>query len=93
MKILITGASGFIGRQLVALLAPMHQLTLLTRSPEQTRKVLGAEHQYLASLDQLDDLNTIDAVVNLAGEPIVAKRWSKTKNNLSAVAAGIQLLG
>ena len=82
MKILITGASGFIGRQLVALLAPMHQLTLLTRSPEQTRKVLGAEHQYLASLDQLDDLNTIDAVVNLAGEPFVAKRWSKNQKQL-----------
>lgn len=82
MKILITGASGFIGRQLVALLAPMHQLTLLTRSPEQARKILGTEHQYLASLEQLDDLNAIDAVVNLAGEPIVAKRWSKAQKQL-----------
>ncbi|MBW3532032.1 MULTISPECIES: TIGR01777 family oxidoreductase [unclassified Shewanella] len=79
MNILITGASGFIGRQLVERLAPYHQLTLLTRSVQQTQKVLGSQHHYLESLDALSDLNHIDAIVNLAGEPIVAKRWSKNQ--------------
>ncbi|MGL5048598.1 MAG: TIGR01777 family oxidoreductase [Shewanella sp.] len=76
MNILITGASGFIGRQLVDRLAPYHQLTLLTRSVQQTQQTLGHQHHYLSTLDNLSDLNHIDAVVNLAGEPIVAKRWS-----------------
>ncbi|EGT3626380.1 TIGR01777 family protein [Morganella morganii] len=79
MNILITGASGFIGRQLVERLAPHHQLTLLTRSVQQTQRILGNQHHYLESLDALSDLNHIDAIVNLAGEPIVAKRWSKNQ--------------
>ncbi|MGI1945174.1 TIGR01777 family oxidoreductase [Shewanella glacialipiscicola] len=79
MNILITGASGFIGRQLVERLAPHHQLTLVTRSVSQTQKVLGHQHHYLTSLDELSHLNHIDAIVNLAGEPIVAKRWSKAQ--------------
>lgn len=79
MNILITGASGFIGRQLVERLAPHHQLTLLTRSVQPTQRILGNQHHYLESLDALSDLNHIDAIVNLAGEPIVAKRWSKNQ--------------
>ncbi|MGL5392812.1 MAG: TIGR01777 family oxidoreductase, partial [Shewanella sp.] len=31
---------------------------------------------------EIDDLNHIDAIVNLAGEPIVAKRWSKQQKQL-----------
>ncbi len=79
MKVLITGASGFIGQQLVELLGQQHELILLTRHPGQTRQRLGGQHQYLASLDELEDLNHIDAVINLAGEPIVAKRWTDTQ--------------
>ncbi|MCP3127503.1 TIGR01777 family oxidoreductase [Shewanella sp. KJ2020] len=82
MNILITGASGFIGSQLVNLLAGEHQLTILSRHPATTRQSLGANHQYLTSLNDIDDLNHFDAVVNLAGEPIVAKRWSKRQKQV-----------
>lgn len=82
MNILITGASGFIGQPLVALLAPHNQLTLLSRSVPQTKRALGNQHNYISSLDELDNLDHIDAVVNLAGEPIVAKRWSKSQKQL-----------
>ncbi|MCL1051439.1 TIGR01777 family oxidoreductase [Shewanella abyssi] len=78
MNILITGASGFIGTQLVKRLSH-HQLTLLTRHPEHTAKHLGAHHHYLCSLDGLTNLDSFDAVINLAGEPIAAKRWSKAQ--------------
>lgn len=82
MNILITGASGFIGSKLVNLLAGEHQLTILSRHPSTTRQSLGANHQYLTSLNDIDDLNHFDAVVNLAGEPIVAKRWSKRQKQV-----------
>ena len=75
MNILLTGASGFIGTQLVDALK-QHQLTILTRSPERSAEKLGQQHQYLASLDGLNDLNDFDVIINLAGEPIAGKRWS-----------------
>lgn len=79
MNILITGASGFVGSQLVNLLSPDHQLTLLTRSPENAAAKLGAAHRYLADLDNLANLDSFDAVINLAGEPIAGKRWSSNQ--------------
>ncbi|MEZ9139868.1 MULTISPECIES: TIGR01777 family oxidoreductase [unclassified Shewanella] len=77
MKILITGATGFVGKQLVALLSQQsHQLTIVTRNITQATQTLGAEHQYLDDLNQLKNLNDFDSVINLAGEPIVGKRWN-----------------
>ncbi|MGS0680863.1 TIGR01777 family oxidoreductase [Shewanella sp. 125m-7] len=76
MNILMTGASGFIGTQLVNALAPQHQLSLLSRDPQRSAIKLGAQHHYLSSLNELDNLNQFDAVINLAGEPIATKRWS-----------------
>jgi uncharacterized protein (TIGR01777 family) len=75
MNILITGASGFIGKALVKSLKN-HQLTLLTRNKHKAAKVLGNGHSYLENLNDLTHLDGFDAVINLAGEPIVAKRWS-----------------
>lgn len=75
MNILITGASGFVGTRLTQLLSH-HQLTLLTRHPEHAAERLGAHHHYLSSLDGLANLDSFDAVINLAGEPIAGKRWS-----------------
>lgn len=82
MKILITGATGFIGKQLVRALSHENKLTILTRSPAKAHHQLGAEHQYLANLTSLSDLNEFDAVVNLAGEPIAGKRWSERQRKL-----------
>lgn len=76
MKILITGATGFVGSTLVSLLEIDHELLIVSRNPANARQQLGSQHQYLASLEQLHHLDDIDAVINLAGEPIVAKRWS-----------------
>ena len=70
MNILITGASGFIGRQLLAQLQ-QHQLWCLvrgaTRLPSPARSVTRVE--------QVDQ--SIDMVINLAGENIGAKRWTR----------------
>ena len=76
MKILITGASGFVGHQVVRALENHHELCILSRHPAKTRERLGTQHQYRANLDDMTNLDDFDAVVNLAGEPIANKRWS-----------------
>ncbi len=79
MRILVTGGTGFIGKQLLKALHP-HQITLLTRSSAMAKKKLAFidenQIQIISSLDQLANLNSFDAVINLAGEPIANKRWS-----------------
>ena len=76
MNILITGATGFVGKHLVANLM-QHKLTILSRNVDNAIKVLGKQHVFIEDLSQLNNLDEFDAVINLAGEPIVAKRWTK----------------
>ncbi|RKF17501.1 TIGR01777 family protein [Alginatibacterium sediminis] len=75
MRILITGASGFIGQSLCKYWH-QHELTLLSRNVTRAQNLLGEQHQYIESLSQLDNLNDFDAIVNLAGEAIADKPWS-----------------
>ncbi len=77
MHILLTGGTGFIGKRLVAHLKNKHQLTVLSRQPAHAVQRLGFDLEFIDRLDSLDDLNEFDAVINLAGEPIAAGRWSK----------------
>lgn len=76
MKILITGGTGFIGKQLVDALAQGNELTLLTRSAGKAHLELGSDHKLLGNLGALSSLDGFDAVINLAGEPIADKRWT-----------------
>lgn len=73
MRILITGGSGFIGQALCAQLQRVgHRLTVWSRHPRQTAPRLPGVHV----IEDLAEANEIEAVVNLAGAPIVARRWS-----------------
>lgn len=73
MNILITGGSGFIGSVLCSrLLHDKHNVVILTRIPEAIKLPLKG----ISELEQLEDDVVFDVVVNLAGEPIVDKRWS-----------------
>jgi uncharacterized protein len=84
MRILITGGTGLIARHLCrALLAQGHLLTVLSRRPETVAVKCGAAVQPMASLDEWRPDRTFDAVINLAGEPIVDAYWSaKRKQSL-----------
>lgn len=76
MNILITGGTGFIGSNLCArLLQRKYHLTVLTRNPEKIKGNIKA----ITELDQIKDQVNFDIVINLAGEPIADKRWSKTQ--------------
>lgn len=79
MRVLITGGSGFIGQALTkALLARKDQVVILSRSPERVESQPGL--QAVARLEQIE--GPVDAVVNLAGAPIVDRRWSDKRKQL-----------
>lgn len=77
MHILVTGGSGFIGRVLCQrLLEQGHQLTLLSRSPAKTQALFGQAVGVIGNLQQLPLESRFQAVINLAGEPIMDARWT-----------------
>ena len=81
MKILITGGTGFVGRQLVTLLSTQHKITVLSRNEKKAISVLGEIPRIITTLDEFDNLDHFDVVINLAGEPIAEKRWTEEQKN------------
>lgn len=78
MNILVTGGTGLIGSSLIPkLLTQGASVVVLTRNVPEAENVLGSGVEYLSSLDSVQNLDDFDAVINLAGEPIVNKRWSE----------------
>jgi uncharacterized protein len=75
MRILLTGGTGLIGSGLVKHWLKQHQLLVLSRTPEKVMACFGSSVSAIAHLSDVD-FNTLDAVINLAGEPIVGKRWT-----------------
>ena len=76
MKILITGGTGLIGKKLcTALLQQGHELTILTRRPA----VVSKQYKAIVSLSEWQPEIIYDAVINLAGEPIVDKSWTEKR--------------
>jgi len=74
MNILVTGGTGFIGKALCArLLREGHEVAVLSRQPESVLPPLRP----IATMDALSDSDSFDIVINLAGEPIANKRWSR----------------
>ncbi len=83
MKILITGASGFVGSALTCkLLSLGHEVNILTRNKDhlpslfQTDKVKAFTWSNNLVKPPVEAIEGIDGVINLMGENIAAKRWS-----------------
>jgi hypothetical protein len=77
--VLVTGATGFIGSRLVAGLSGAgHQVIALVRDPAKA-DMLPPPITLITSLDQLPADTRIDAIVNLAGEPIGNGLWTDAK--------------
>ena len=84
MRILVTGATGFIGRRLCQVLSQSgHDLVALSRNPDSARKRVPELAQAFAwnptsDLRSLESLEGVDSVVHLAGEAVTG-RWTARK--------------
>ena len=89
MKLLLTGCTGFIGRELIPLLIKEgHSLTVITRQTkgrlntivkDSSIKVIQMNPAESSSWDKEEIQNSLkscEGVINLAGEPIAEKRWT-----------------
>ncbi|KAM3101021.1 TIGR01777 family oxidoreductase [Phormidesmis sp. 146-12] len=82
MKVVITGATGFVGSRLVErLLAEGHQVVVLTRNPAKAAFPQSSSLEIVAySPTESGDWQNVfygcDGVVNLAGEAIAESRWT-----------------
>jgi len=74
MQVLVTGATGFVGRPLLrALAAAGHAVLVVSRSP-------GRAPMRAIGWDEVPHaIDEMDAVVNLAGEPVAEGRWSDAR--------------
>jgi uncharacterized protein len=88
MKIVLIGATGFIGKRLFYhLKSNGHQLIVVSRNTEKAKKVF-ADHNAFADWNGKDGqklasiIGQSDAVVNLAGASIAGGRWIKERKQL-----------
>ena len=78
MQIVIAGGSGLLGRALSARFREAgHTVTVLTRQPHRPGEVAWAPAEPTGPWRST--LDTADAGVNLAGDPIAARRWSAAR--------------
>lgn len=83
MRILLTGGTGFVGAALCERLAiDGAQLVVLSRNAARARSRLPHGTRVVTTLGELDAQEHFDAVINLAGEPIAAGRWSAARKAL-----------
>jgi uncharacterized protein (TIGR01777 family) len=90
-SVLVTGATGFIGRILVAaLIADGHRVLVLSRQPQRASRLFGPGVACHATLEAIAPGEAVDVVINLAGARILGLPWTdRRKQALLASRAGL----
>lgn len=82
MKILVTGASGLVGSKLTQeLIRNNFEVVVFTRNPESYREKVKLPVEVVSTLGP-ELIETIDAIIALAGENIGSSRWTDSKKKL-----------
>ena len=92
MKVTLTGATGFLGRPLVAHLHALgHECTVLSRNPQTARRAFSPA----VAVSSIDRLPPCDAVIHLAGESVVGlwTPWKRRAILESRVAGTRRIVG
>jgi uncharacterized protein (TIGR01777 family) len=85
VKVLVTGATGLIGRHLVRrLIDGGHEVVTLTRNLDSASVTLPVKcviHEWFPDLGQMDEraLDGVDGVVHLAGESVGEGKWTQAR--------------
>lgn len=79
MNILITGGTGFIGKELrETLLKAGNNLVIITRNPKKYEDESASNQRFISWDDDLVlEMENVDAVINLAGENLFGQRWNE----------------
>lgn len=78
--VLVTGATGFVGRRLVAaLLADGQHVIAMSRDTARAARQLGTGVRCVMTAAELAPTERIDIVVNLAGARILGPRWTRKR--------------
>lgn len=81
--VLVTGGTGFIGRNLVAqLLGQGHRVTVLTRRDRLPAAMAHPRLRACGRLGQIGTADPVDAVVNLAGARILGWPWTAARREV-----------
>jgi uncharacterized protein len=80
MRLLITGATGFIGRRLAR---EFERPVVLSRRPEEARRVLPAAEIHAWKPEEgpppAEAFEGVEAIFHLAGDSVASGRWTATK--------------
>jgi uncharacterized protein (TIGR01777 family) len=83
MKIVIAGGTGSLGQHLVNRLQKEHKLVILTRSDSQKISENISLVNYSKDINTWSEaLRDSDVIINLVGESIARKRWSKKQKEI-----------
>lgn len=89
MNILITGGTGFVGKYTICHLLKgnpeIKKIFILTRNPKKADKTFNKFNDKVLTIDKLQKISAVEKIkiiINLAGEPIANKRWSKKQKEI-----------
>ena len=78
--IIITGATGFIGHTLTrSLIRRGDKVIVLTRNRHKAFHLFGRHVDIVTDLNDIEDGRKIDAIINLAGAPVMGGLWTRSR--------------